>query len=344
MSKRMLALVVCAVAVLPARSGGAEVSSDFYAGKTVKIVIGAAVGGGYGVNAQLIANHVSKFVPGHPTVIVESMPGASGLRALNYVANVAPRDGTVLIVPMVNIVQDGLLSPSAKFDPARFQWIWRMTNLVQVGITSSRSKVRSLADAKTRELVAGGLGANNATALNPRILNMLAGTKFKIVTGYKGNNDVAFAWERGEVDVFTADWELLVARYGDRLKAGLVYPLYVHAMQRPQELANVPLVREFGRNDAERAFLQIYSIGTEIGRSLAAPPGVPKDRVAIWSVAFKQLLDDPQFRQEVAKASIRLDPLDGERLAASVADVVNLPQDTIAKAREFYERLLAEVR
>ena len=115
-------------------------------------------------------------------------------------------------------------------------------------------------------------------------------------------------------------------------------------MTRPPELADIPSITEFGRNDAEKAFLQIYTIGAEIGRSLAFPPGVPAERVAIWRAAFMKMLDDPDFKQAVAKGNIRLEPLDGATLAASVAAVVGLPKDTIAQAGVFYERLLAEVR
>ncbi len=142
----------------------------------------------------------------------------------------------------------------------------------------------------------------------------------------------------------TVGWDYITARYGDQLKAGVIHPLYLYGMRRPPELAEVPSITEFGRTEAEKAFLQIYTIGAEIGRSLALPPGVPAERVAIWRAAFQKMLDDPDFRQSVGKGHLRLDPLDGATLAASVSAVVTLPKDTIAQAGAFYERLLAEVR
>jgi tripartite-type tricarboxylate transporter receptor subunit TctC len=318
--------------------------ADFYAGKTVKIVFGTSAGGEYGLYSQLIAQHIGAHVPGKPTVIAQSMPGGGGLIALNYAANAAPKDGTVVSLPHINIVQDGLLNPNVRFDPRQFQWIGRVAHSVQVGVISSKAKVRSIADARTRELVAGGVGANNSTALNPRILNVMAGTRFKIVSGYKGTGDVMLAWERGEVDVVTTNWDLIVARYGDQVRAGLVHPLYVYATERQPIFPDVPLVTEFGRTDAEKAFLQIYGIAPAIGRALAFPPGVPAERVAMWRTAFTKMLDDPDFKQAVARGGIRLEPLDGPTLAASVAAVVSLPKDRIAQAAAFYERLLAEVR
>jgi tripartite-type tricarboxylate transporter receptor subunit TctC len=271
------------------------------------------------------------------------MPGAGGMTALGYLARIAPQDGTVLSLPHTLIVQDGLLNPGAQFDPGTFQWIGRLTTSLQAGVASGKSNVRSLADAKVREVVAGGTAPNNPTALNPRILNTLAGTRFKIVTGYKGMGAAMIAWERGEIDVVTVSWDLITARYGDKVKAGLAVPLYVDAPKRSPELANVPLMTEFGQTEADKAFLQIYAIGPSIGRSLAAPPGVPKDRVNLWRVALRQMLADPGFKAAARKRNIRLDPLDGAALAARVAAVVGLPKERIAKARAFYGRLLAEV-
>ena len=344
MSHRALFFLGSAAVVFCVETAGAQAPVDFYAGKTVRIVIGAAVGGEYGLYAQLIAQHIGKHVPGKPTVIVQSIPGAGGVIALRYAANAAPRDGTVILVPHVNIFQDGLLNCNAQFNPAAFQWVGRLTSQLQVGVISARSKVWSLADAKSKELIAGGTAANNPSALNARILNALAGTRFKIVTGYKGTHEAAIAWERGEVDVLTTSWHLITSRYGDKLKSGDAIPLYANATRRPPELAAVPLMTDFGQTEGDKAFLQIYAVGAEIGRSLAAPFGVPKDRMDIWRVAFLTMLDDTEFKAAISKGSIPTDPLAGEALASIVSNVSALPASTIASAGEFYDRMLAEVK
>jgi len=337
------ALVVIAALVLLAPAPPVRASDDFYAGKTVRLIIGTTTAGDYGLYAQLMAQHIGRFIPGKPTVIVQSMVGGGGLAALNHVAKIAAQDGTVLCLPHINIVQDGLLNPKVQFDPARFQWIGRAVDALQVGVASPQSKIRSLDDAKKRDVIAGASGVNNPTGLNPRILNALAGTRFKIVTGYKGTGDAKIAWDRGEVDVMTVGWEYIAARYGDQIKAGLVHPLFTYGRPGP-ELAGIPSITEFGRSPAEQAFLQIYTIGTEIGRALAFPPGVPAERVAHWRAAFTQMLDDPEFKRAAGKAQMRIDPLDGATLGSRVAAVVSLPKDTIAEAARFYDRLLAEVR
>jgi len=340
----MLRRLLLAVAALLSLAGGARADDDFYAGKTVRIIIGTTTAGEYGAYAQLMAQHIGRFIPGKPAVIVQTMVGGAGVVALNHLAKIAPQDGTVLSLPHANIVQDGLLNPRSQFDPARFQWIGRLASVVQVGVASSQSKARTLEDARQRELIAGASGVTNATGLNPRILNALAGTRFKIVTGYKGTSEARIAWERGEVDVVTTSWDGILERYGDQYRAGMIHPLFVYGMTRPPELAAVPSITEFGRDDAEKAFLQIYTIGAEIGRAFAFPPGVPEHRVVLWRAAFQQMLDDPEFKRALARGHIRLDPLDGATLGASVAKVVGLPKDTIARAALFYERLLAEVR
>jgi tripartite-type tricarboxylate transporter receptor subunit TctC len=338
----MFLRALIAIATVVSAAGAAHGSDDFYAGKTVRIIIGTTTAGEYGLYAQLMAQHIGKHIPGKPTVIVQTMLGGGGLVALNHLGKVAPQDGTVLSSPHINIVQDGLLNPRAQWDPGGFQWVGRVVSALQVGVATAQSNIRSLEDAKKREVVAGASGVNNPTGLNPRILNALAGTRFKMVTGYKGTGETRLAWERGEIEVMTVGWEHIVSRYGDQLRAKLIHPLYTYGKQ-PPELAGIPTMTDFGRTDAEKAFLQIYSIGTEIGRTLAFPPGVPAERVAMWRTAFDRMLGDPEFKA-VVKGNIRLDPLDGATLAARVGAVVALPKDRIAQARVFYEKLLAEVK
>jgi len=250
----------------------------------------------------------------------------------------------VLSLPHVNIVQDGMLNPKMRFDPRTFQWIGRLREQFQVGVVSKKSGVNSIAGAKSKALIAGATAANSPTALNPRILNLLAGTKFKIVSGYRGTDEIAIAWERGEVDVLTTGWDNIVRRYGDRLKAGLIHPIYVYGTRRVSELGQVPVISEFGRTADETAFLRIYTIGTEIGRALAAPPNVPKERIQMWRMAFEKMLGDPDFQKTTRQGEVWINSLKGEELAAKVADVTALPSEQVTKARQFYDQLQATGR
>jgi tripartite-type tricarboxylate transporter receptor subunit TctC len=336
---RILLGSLCAL-IAASRISSAQPLDNFFVGKTVRIVIGTQVGGEYDLYARLVARHVGQFVPGKPNIIVQSMPGAGGLTAIRYVASAAPRDGTVLIVPQVNIVQDGLLTSNPQFDPRDFLWIGRMAAQLQVGLLSSKSGAKSLEDAKRTELIAGGYG-NNPTTLNPRLLNRLIGTKFRIVAGYKGTGDVMLAWERGEVDVVTTSWDFLFARYADQVKAKLAIPLYLNAPERHPELPGVPLMTEFGQSDPDRDFLKIYASNSYIGRSLAAAPGTPNDRIQMWRAALSSMLADKAFRDTARAANVRLDPLHGATMQDDLAQVLGLPNESISKARRFYDELLA---
>src|SRR5215813_7261346 len=334
-------LFAALVTLICVDAGSAQSVERFFTGKTVRIVIGTTVGGEYDLYARLVARHIGQFIPGNPNVIVQSMPGGGGLTAIRYLANAASRDGTVLIVPGVNIIQEGMLTSNAQYDPGSFQWIGRMISQIQVGLVWSKSGVTSIEGAKSKELIAGGVG-NNPTTLNPRLLNRLIGTKFRIVAGYRGTGDLMLAWERGEVDVVTTSWDVLLARYSEQVKAKVAIPLYVNAVKRSSDLPDVPLMTEFGQTDGDKAFLEIYSVGAGIGRSLAAPPGVPRDRIEAWRTAFTKMFGDEGFKESVRSGNLRLDPLDGAAMTSSVQKVVSLPPETVGKARKFYEELLAQ--
>jgi len=347
--KCMAAAVLAWVAV--ATSHGISVhaanvpsADDFYAGKTVKLVIGTGVGGEYGLYAQLIARHLPRYVKGKPTFVVESMPGAGGRRAHNYLAKVAPRDGTVLSVPFANVVSDGLLSDDVQFDPAGFQWIGRIKDQLLVGVVwSKRSKVNTLSDATVRELVAGSVGATTSTAINPRLLNLIVGTRFKVVTGYRGTNDVQIAWERGEVDLLQTPWDTVLDRFSDRIASGDVVPIYAFGNKAVPGFENVRLIGEvLGRNDIEKAFLKIYASSSFIGRSLMAPPGVPSERVTLLRSAFGRMLSDTAFKMEAEKDRTRLSPMGGAELGSAIAEILNYPTRHVTQAREFYRRLLVQ--
>lgn len=347
-----LSRAICRVFIIAAllgtwiESAKSQPADNFYEGKTIKLVIGAGVGGEYGLYAQLIAHHFGRFVRGAPTIVVESMPGAGGRRALNYLAKVAARDGTVLAVPHSNLVFEGLLNTSVKYDPKTIQWVGRLKEQVMAGIVwRKRSGVSTLADAKSKVLVAGGTGPTTAPSFVPRILNAIAGTRFKIVSSYRGTNEVQIAWERGEVDVLTTPWDTVIRRFSGQIESGKIVPIYAHGNRRVPGHESIPLVNEdLGRSDAERSFLRIYASLADIGRSLAAPPGVPAQRVAMLREAFVAMVNDPAFKAATKEGRVGIDPLDGDALAAAVAKTAGMPANQVAQAREFYGRLLAAAK
>jgi tripartite-type tricarboxylate transporter receptor subunit TctC len=320
--------------------GRAQQVADFYSGKTIRIVNPTGAGGSYGFFSQLAARHIGRFIPGSPAVVVQSMPGAGGLLSLNYLGNSAPRDGTVLTLAYVTIIQNGLFNPKAKFDPAGFQWVGRFVSVEVLGVASQKSGVRSLEDARRREVVVGSAGLNNIPGQAPLILNRIAGTRFKIISGYTNTGQAFIALERGEVDVASTSTDTFRALYWDRLKSGEFVPIFLQGSRRMKEFPQVPTLLEFANEDAEKAFLRVFSITADIGRSLATPPGVPKDRLEALRTAFDRMIVDPAFKADVAKLNIDLNIMSGAELQDVVAASMRMSSATRDKVRKFYDDVI----
>jgi tripartite-type tricarboxylate transporter receptor subunit TctC len=322
----------------------ADPVADFYRGKTVRIIIGTSVGGAYGVFSQLAARHIGRFIPGSPTVIVQAMPGAGGLVALNHLGSAAPRDGTVITLIHVTLVQEGLFNPGATFDPAAFQWIGRLASLEFLGLASQKSGVRSLDDARKREVAVGAPGLNNVPAQSPLILNRIAGTKFKLISGYNGTGQTSIALERGEVDVGVYSMDGIRALQWDKLKSGELIPIFAQAGRRLKDFPNVPTLLELSNTEVEKAFLGVFTVTADIGRALATPPGVPADRMEALRKAFDAMIVDPAFKADVEKLRIELDPMPGAELGRLVAQSVTISPTTRAQAKTFYEDLFKGIK
>lgn len=341
-----LAAVFVAVlgALVFAPAAHAQSVADFYRGKTVRLIIGTSIGGAYGVFSQLASRHIGRFIPGSPTVIVQSMPGAGGLVALNYLGTMAPRDGGVITLIHVTVVQEGLFNPSATFDPGAFQWIGRLASLEFLGLASRKSGVRSLDDARRREVIVGAPGLTNVPAQSPLILNRIAGTKFKLISGYTGTGQTFIALERGEVELAVSSLDGIRALHWDKLKSGELLPIFAQAGRRLKDFPAVPTLIEFSNNDVEKAFLNVFSLTADIGRSLAAPPGVPKDRLDALRNAYEAMIADPAFKADVAKLRVQLDPMSGIELDRLVARSVKMSGETRAKAKAFYSDLFKGIK
>jgi tripartite-type tricarboxylate transporter receptor subunit TctC len=332
-------LAAMATVLIAPTAARPEPVADFYKDKTVRVIIGTAVGGSYGVYAQLVARHLGRFVPGSPAVIVQSMPGAGGLVSLNYMAQKASRDGTVISVIHVTLVQESMFNPRAQFDAAEFQWIGRLASITFLGVASQKSGIKTLDDARKREVIVGAPGPNNIPAQSPLVLNKIAGTRFKVITGYKGLGDAFIALERGEVEFVVPTEATLSAFHQPKLESGELVPVFAIAGKRLERYPNVPTLREFGKTDVEKAFLKIFTVPADIGRSLAAPPGLPKDRLDALRTAFDRMIADPEFKAEAAKARVDIDPMSGAALHRLVLDSMKMPPETREQARGFYDDL-----
>ena len=339
MNIKFLSMAAAAVIALP-QVASADAVSDFYGGKTVKVVIGGSMGGAYGLYAQLLSRHINRHLAGAPTVVVQSMPGSGGNKAMNYTTNAGPQDGSMISVVQISIAMESLFNSKIRFNAKNYNFLGRFADANIVATAHKRSGMKSWKDAKTKIFNYGSIGRRNVTYIGAAVLNMMAGTKLKIISGYRGTKTSYLALERGEVDAAATSWTTLNVSHAKKLKDGTFIPILQLADKRQSYLPNTPAITEFGNTKAEKTFVKIVGVTSEIGRSLAGPPGMPKHLVAAWRKAFTATMNDPAFKTDIAKRKSRLNPLTGVQITKVVDSIMNLPKSDIAGAKAVYQRLL----
>ena len=307
-----------------------------FAGKTVTIISSFGPGGGYTIYADLVARYLGAHLPGRPSVIVKTMPGAGGMNGTNYLANVAARDGTVLgVVPQTVAIAQALGQPGARYDVRAFNWIGRVNSNVEVQQTWHTAAVKTIADARTREVVVGGTGPDSSSVVFPRILNAMFGMKFKVVAGYEGVNMVSIAMERGEVEGMVRPWAVTKTVRPEWLKEKKINLVVQYALARHPEIGDVPAVVDLAENREQRQVLSLYASGSDIGRAIVAPAGVAPEIVAALRMAFSNTMKDTGLIADVRKSGLDIDAMAGERLQAIVGSAVDVPPAVVDLARKF---------
>src|SRR3954470_15894604 len=315
-SNRTLAtLAMITLLAVSAAHAQSPAAAEFFRGKTVNILVGYEAGGGYDLYARVVAQFLGRHIPGQPTVIVQNMPGAGGLRAARNLASVAPKDGTVLAVLAQTLPFDTLLGYTADVDAGRFTWIGRAAMNVEVGVALAHSGITSIEAARTREIPTGGTGGTASSTVVPFLLNKLAGTRFKLIAGYKSANEVLLAMERGEVEMVGATGiSTIMAKHAARLKDGTMQLIYQSALTRHPDIPTVPTIGELGTGDEEKQILDLFSSGSAIGRALIAPPDLPAGRTAALRRALATTLADPELIAYAQKQSLALEAGSSEEL------------------------------
>jgi tripartite-type tricarboxylate transporter receptor subunit TctC len=338
MSLRMLLRLSVGIAVgvfVSPHIATAQDAGAFYRGKTVRVIIGYGVGGGYDINARMAARHLGKYLPGHPTFVPQNMPGASGLAATGYMYGPAPKDGTVIGTVPVNLARDQVLqADSAKFDVRQLNWIGRMTSGAGTYFSWYESNVKSFADLKSREVVGAGSGPGANSVVYPPILNELMGTRIKVIKGFPGTSDAMLALQRGEVDLVLEPWQTIKSGSADLLRDKKINLIVQFTSKRHPDLPNVPAILELCETDEQRRLFTLLLSTEEIGRSLAMPPGVPADRVKAMRAAFTAMMDDPDLHKEAETQRLDLDMATGEFLEKSVMASFDTPPEVVAKLRQ----------
>jgi tripartite-type tricarboxylate transporter receptor subunit TctC len=330
--------LVAALAAFFVCASAAQAQTVDFSGKTITVVSSFAPGGGYDTYGRLFAAHLSQHLTGRPTVIVKNMPGAGGLLGANYLFNVAPRDGTTVgLVPQTVVIAQVLGGATVKFDAQKFNWIGRINSNVEVEQTWYTSGIKTIADAKSAPVVVAGTGPDSSSVVFPRLLNDTLGTKFKVVSGYSGDSMAALAMERGEVQGMVRPWSVTKTVRPEWLRDRKINLIVQYAGKRHRELSDVPAVVDLAQNDTQREIYALYASGSDIGRSLVAPPRLPPDIVQALRSAFNETMKDRAFLAGIKTNALDFDPLDGNELQTIVRRAAAVPPDVIRVARKYYD-------
>jgi tripartite-type tricarboxylate transporter receptor subunit TctC len=324
---------IAAAVLSAAHPASAAEPEDFYKGKTVSLVIGYSVGGGYDAYGRLVARHLGKHIPGNPSVVAQNMTGAGSLKAANYVYSVAPKDGSVVgtfsrsqgIAPLLG---------KAEFDSTRFTWLGSVTDEVSLCVTRHDAPVKTWNDALAREAMFGGEGAGSDPNIFALLYRNVFGAKLKLVTGYPGTNEIQLATERSEVDGLCGlSWSTLKGRYPHWLAKDKKANILVQAgIKKQAELPDVPSASELAKTPEQTQILKLVLIGQAMARPFAAPPGVPAERKAALIAAFDRTTKDPEFLAEAERLNFEVNPVPAARLDALLAEAYATPKDVIARA------------
>jgi tripartite-type tricarboxylate transporter receptor subunit TctC len=324
------------LALCPISVAHAESPADFYKGKNVDLYIGYSAGGGYDVYARLLARHMGRFIPGNPTIVPKNMPGAGSLVLANWLYNVAARDGTAFGTIGRGTGFDPLLgSTKAQFDAAKFNWLGSMNDEVSVCVAWQTSGITKLEQVMQKELTVGGTGPAADTDQFPKVLNATINTKFKIIAGYPGGNDVDLAMERGEVMGRCGwSWSSVIATHKAWLDEKKINVLVQLSLSKHPDLPDVPLVMDFAKNDEEKQIFKLVFARQPMGRPFLAPPDVPADRIGALRKAFMDTMKDREFLAEAEKMKLEINPVSGDAVQKIVQEVYQTPKPVAAAVAE----------
>jgi len=329
--------VAFALAVV-AQSAAADPVADFYRGKSVRLIVGGAAGGGYDALGRLLSKHIARHIPGNPTVHVENMSGAGSLILMNYINNRSPRDGTVMAMPTTNVLFDAKLQPpaagrNAVFDINSASWIGTPAQQPQVLFVWNDTPFKALPDLRTHKMIVGAISAATDTYILPMLMKQLLRADATIISGYKGSPEILAAMERREVDALVALLANLTVGNSSYLKENKIRPVLQFGRQRSMELPMVPTAAEWADTEADKRLFQFYGIKYEMSYPVMVVPGVPAERVAALRAAFEQTMADPAYQADAKRMGVALNPLRCGEMHDLMTIINDMPDDLIVRLR-----------
>ena len=314
-------------------------AADYFAGKSIDLLIGAPAGGGYDIYARALARHYGRHIPGQPVIVSKNMPGAGSARAAGFISTVAPKDGTAIAAIMPGAVMGPLLDEKAEalFDPTKVNYLGTANNGTRVCVSRKDSKIKTFDDALTQKAAFGGVSSNDSTREYGYMHKNTAGAQYDVVSGYSGTAEIALAMERGEIDGACGwDWSSFKSQRPDWIRDGKVNLLLQVGLEPNAELTRmgVPSVFKYVKSDEARKVVELVISQQVFQRSYIAPPGLPAEQLETLRSAFDATMSDRQFLGDAEKIRIDVSPLSGAKVQALVQKLYATPKDIVARARQ----------
>lgn len=345
-SERLLLTFACVAVIVTAALSPASAQpaasprgGDFYQGRQVNLLIGFGPGGANDVWARTLAKHMSKHIRGNPTIVPQNMPGAGGLKVTNYLYTAAPKDGSTFGLVNRGIPLEPLFGgKGVQFDPMKMNWLGSPDKDTTVCAARKDAPVKTMRDLFAKELVVGATGSGADTAIYPEFFAELLGMKFKTIKGYAGSKEISLAMERNEVQGICLAFDSLSRQ--PMYQQGQLNILLQAALKKdPGVPATVPLATELAKTEADRQALNLFLSRVALGRPFVAPPDVPRDRVEQLRAAFNATMRDAEFAAEAKKQRLNVDPITGQELAQTIADVYKTPKDVVKRVADALGRV-----
>jgi tripartite-type tricarboxylate transporter receptor subunit TctC len=323
-------LTLATFAASPAQS-----VEEFYKGRTINLVIGFSVGGGYDLYGRHLARHIGKHIPGNPTVVPQNMPGAGSLKAANFIYSAAPKDGSAIGTFARTTGINPLLESGATFDGTKFTWLGSVTDDVSTCVTWNTTAVKTWDDFVKKPSTLGGQGPSSEPDIFARLYKNVFAAPIKLVPGYPGTNEITLAMERGEVDGLCGlSWSTIKTRHAQWLRDKKINVLVQSSLKKEPELGDVPLVMDLTQDKEKLQILKLILAAQEMARPFAAPPDIPADRKAALVAAFDATMKDPEFLADAKKLNIDVNPVGAKALNDLLAELYATPKDVVKKASE----------
>lgn len=336
MRRAFTALLLFAMLALVPAPADSQTPAPFYRGKTVNMLIASGAGGGYDTYARTLARHMTKHIPGNPTIVPRNLPGAGGLIAANTLYNATAADGLTFAALTNGAAMEPLFGErAARFDAQKLSWIGSIGKQDNICITWQGSPLTRFEQAQAKEVAVSASGAGGNSSIMPRVLNQFLGTKFKVIGGYTEGSGTTLALERGEVDgVCGLSYSTLKTMHPDWFRDRKVNVIVQIGLQKQRDLPDVPNALDLIANADDKRVLELILVRQEMGRPFATPPGVAADRAAILRAAFEATLKDPAFLADAAKMQMDIDPLTGAEIEALLKTAYATPRPIVQRAAQ----------